>query len=482
MNLIEINEKVQEIESSQDLLHWKIGKWSVWPILRFNIASITANLTVDSTDIRLSISEHFQQSLRDIISFKWGKHPQVLLYVASSNRVEQQKDHYKDVIFDDILQYLSGYFKVEIINNKYYRERSHAALYPSDMTTSGIFLLTNILSRFLKLPSIDHTTDIFFNTLQKYLPEFNVSRRYIYRNLSTYYWAKKIYSSLISHLKPQIILLQTAYTNHALVAAAKEANTLVIEFQHGIVDRHHPGYSWTTYATTYKNQMPIPDRIFLYGEYWREELCGNGFWNKELRSVGSLRIDQYRSLRNLFFSNKARTRKISNKIVVTTQALDVERLALFLLEFIKTTTKATELFIKLHPREFNRRPYETAFSDFSNVHIISGHDSPSTFELLSMADYHASIHSTCHYEALGLGIPTIILPFTNYERMLPLCEQASGYAMVARSPAEMNQITIQERVVPLEFSSYYFREGAVNNMLDEIQNMGLNTTRIHTLK
>ncbi len=68
--------------------------------------------------------------------------------------------------------------------------------------------------------------------------------------------------------------------------------------------------------------MPIPDRIFLYGAHWQEELAANGFWQEELRSVGSLRLDQYRDLK---IAKDAR----NCKIVLTTQGTDTERLLNF---------------------------------------------------------------------------------------------------------------------------------------------------------
>jgi hypothetical protein len=478
MNLLEINQIIQSFEEEHDLLRWKIGNWSAWPVLRFSVALVGANLSIDRTDLRFSLPGHIQQSLKDLARFNWRYHPQVLLSVASTNLVEQQDGRYKDAIFDDLIPYLPGYFKVENINNKHYLRRSHQALYPGNITTSGIQLLANALSKVSKIQSVELAADTFFECINKYLPEIQVSKNYIYRLLSVYYWTKWVFRNLLSRLTPQIVLLQTAYTSHALIAAAKEAHIPVIEFQHGIADRHHPGYSWTTYACAYKDQMQIPDRMYTYGEYWNEELSANGFWKGELRSVGSLRIDQYREAQPQAINDEQSRPTTSKVIVVTTQALDVEALVAFLLEFIKKADMPMDMFIKLHPREADRRPYDHAFAGFSNVHIVPGYDSPSTFSLLSNADYHASIHSTCHYEALGLGTPTIILPFTNYERMLPLCEKASDCAMLVRSPAEMNTIVAQKRLVPKGIADYYFREGALGHIVDEMNAMGISTKNI----
>ena len=468
MDLLEINALLQDIETNQELLRMKIGPWSAWPILRFNLAALASNLAIDTSDIRLSTLEHLSHSFHDIAGIFRVKHPQILLYVASSNRVEQEKDRYKDIIFDELLCYIPTYFKIENINNKFYLEHSQTALYPSQMTTSVIYLITNLLSRLRRPRSIDLLADSFFASIQMVMPTSKISRLHIRKVLTSFYWRKILYRALLYRVKPRVLFLQAAYTNHALVAAAKEMNIKVIEFQHGIIDHHHPGYSWTAPAAAYKNHKPLPDLIYDYGDYWQEELSKNGFWNKELRSVGSLHLDQFRLQNVSSTSGNGITSISSRKIVVTTQALDIDRLISFFIEFDKYATVPVELFFKLHPRESNRQPYDTAFKNHANIHIIAGHEAPSTFDLLSLCDYHVSIHSTCHYEALGLGKPTIILPFTNHERILSLCELAQGYAFLAKTPAEMNQIIAQDRIVPHNISSYYFRDGALDNMLCEL--------------
>ena len=294
MNLLEVNAHIQAIETRHDVLQWKIGSWCAWPIIRFNVAMVSSNLAMDNTDIRLTASEYMQQSLRDIFGYYRSNHPKVLLYVASSNRVEQESGLFKDIIFDGLLKYLPEYYKIEIINNKHYLKHSQNAIYPSQITTSFLFLISNILSK-LPLPnSIDIVANKFFTIIQKELPNSAMSYTYICRILRLYYWRKRFYKNLLSRLNPKVVLLQVAYTNHALIAAAKELNIKTIEFQHGIVDRHHPGYSWLAQAINYKMQMPIPDLIFLYGDYWKDELSVNGFWKKELRSIGSLRLDDHR--------------------------------------------------------------------------------------------------------------------------------------------------------------------------------------------
>jgi hypothetical protein len=253
-----------------------------------------------------------------------------------------------------------------------------------------------------------------------------------------------------------------AYNNYAIVAAAKEKKVKVVEFQHGLVYKHHPGYSWTDYALPFKPHIALPDQIYLYGDYWKNELQSNGFWENELFSIGSLRLDYYRKQRE--------SRKQSDicKIVVTTQGLDIDRLSNFLIEFLDVISKQlpVHLYIKLHPREHNKQPYLQAFNKHKNVTIYLGAELPSTFDLLIQANFHVSISSTCHYEALGLGIPTIILPLSNHDKVLHLT--STGFAFLVNDPNHMRDIVIQynHATVPDDVCSSYFRTDALNNMIN----------------
>jgi hypothetical protein len=97
--------------------------------------------------------------------------------------------------------------------------------------------------------------------------------------------------------------------------------------------------------------------------------------------------------------------------------------------------------------------------------VISGSEEPSTFELLLSADVHVSISSSCHYDALGLGVPTVILPLANSEWILPL-HRKSGHAHLAPTPQALLDTVLQlkKSSVPETVGAYYFRPGAVENM------------------
>ena len=158
-------------------------------------------------------------------------------------------------------------------------------------------------------------------------------------------------------------------------------------------------------------------------------------------------------------------------ILVTTEGIDTDRLIAFITEFLELARRKLEvaLVFKLHPiRETNKSRYVEAFQKRENVHVILGNEPPTTFQLLSKAEFHVSVSSACHYEALGLHVPTIILPLKLHELFLPLKE--TGYAFLARTPQDLLNIilTQRHRKVPHEVGGAFFAYAALENIKREL--------------
>jgi hypothetical protein len=385
--------------------------------------------------------------------------------VASSlnRRSKQESGLYKDVYFDDLLLDIDSYFKIEHIgSNKLFAEASELALIESNITSTLFKTLSALLARVHMPKSVSKAARGIFKCLQREGLE-DITFKEIARVIGHFYWGKKLYHWLFSRIEPDYLLLIDAYDDHTVVAAAKERDIQVVELQHGFLDRHHIGYSWSKYALPFKAQMPIPDRVFLYGEYWKQELEVKGFWEEELRAVGSLRVDQWRQ-------RKIERSKETCTLVVTTQNLDTERLIAYLSDFVDMVDDQDfRLFIKLHQGEANDRLYQEAFGADKRVHVLLASEPPSTFELLARSDFHLSIYSTCHYEALALGTPTVILPLTGYESVLPL--HRAGHAFLAERPSDLVSLVLRYKTVkvPDAIGSFYFSLDALKNLKRELK-------------
>jgi hypothetical protein len=349
------------------------------------------------------------------------------------------------------------HFKLEEVSNRTVSGSNKQVLVPSQMTTTLFKTATRFLAQFPPPSAVSQIANDVTKLLHCHLHLTSFSLARVVRFLTVFYWSKRLYHWLLQRVQPTHLLLITAYGAHALVAAAKELSIPVIEFQHGFLDQNHPGYSWSAAAHPYKNQMPLPDYLFLYGDYWRDQLQTTQFWDRECIVTGSLRMDTYRQI--------PRTLNQTPTLILTTQYMATEAIIQYLTEFLQQTTQPINLIIKLHPAETHNLAYQTAFQHDNRVKVLTNQEQPSTFALLRQAHYHLSISSTCHYEALALGVPTIILPFRSHESVMHLCQ--TQCAFLADTPQKLHNLIFQHpyQSVPQEIGDHFFTSEALSNML-----------------
>jgi len=465
LNAKEASEYIQHLEEKYDLLQHQIDSWSVWPFMRF-LAMATIRQMPENKSAKKDqwgVSDQLSLAIKDI--------PQLLSIPKARYAIKtydmalrEESGLYRDTYFDDFLADVGNYFKIEGMSKKHFMPQSQSAFIKRNITANTFKVLAHIPTELGLPPHISNVAGSLASQLEQEpgLKSFTHTR--IAKMMRRFFWRKKLYRWLFSRIQPEYLLLINAYGEHPSVAAAKEQGLKVVEFQHGSLNRHHIGYSWSTYALYYKTKMPIPDQIFLYGDYWKQELMVNGFWQEEdLQSVGSLRVDQFRQKR--INKNDA-----SYTIVLTTQHLDTKRLIAFMADFLRLAKGKLnlQLYIKLHPGELDAKPYQDVFETEPRVHIVAGNEAPSTFDLLSLAHAHLSMYSTCHYEALALGTPTIILPLAGHEVALHLYE--AGHASLAKTPQDLLDIILKQKPqnAPAESGAFYFKPNALHNVKQKL--------------
>lgn len=460
----EVHNALVSLETRHDLLRHQVDGWRVWPLLRFSVGMALQGLQFRwasggwSSIGMTSVLKHAATDLWAV-----SRPPRARLAAAvydSDLTSDPVNGRIKDIFFDDLLEAEGDWFKLEHLTNRHYAGARRRALHRSQATTTLPKLLSLLLARMGGIPEAGPCAESIAAALQ--VTGFDAAT--LSREFRKFAWRKRIYRSLLRRVQPRTLLVLAAFGEHALVAAARELGIRVVELQHGTLGRYHFGYSWTSDALPHKSSMPLPDRIFLYGDYWKRELEAGSFWNDELRSVGSLRMDG--------FASGVRPKGSDLTLVVTTQGMESDRLIAFLKETLRLAADRDplRLRIRLHPNEGprTRDEVEAALGRRPDVEVLLPTDPPSTFELIAGADVHASIASTCHYEALGLGVPTIILPFANYETVLRLRE--SGHAFLARTPEELLHLVreLKGRPVPAGVRSTYFQPGALDAMRREL--------------
>jgi hypothetical protein len=458
-----VNECIRQVETQYDLLRYEVEGWCAWPMLRSPAAMVLANPPMAHKEGlgRANLLSLLGQDVRGLLSLRQARY---LVKSYASALVELEGGRYKDIFFDDLLPHLGNYLKIELVNNKIFIPRSQAAFIKSQANLTSFRIAANLMAKVSYPGYLSNLTQQLSDCLTTELgPEFTPV--WVARILRRFYWYKQLYGRLLDHIRPEFILVADA-GEYDITAAARERGIKVIEFQHGFISSDiHFIYAWSDYARAYKAKIPLPHRLLLYGQYWQQDLERHGFWGEELQAVGSLRLDQYRQRQVAY---KAVTQAGPCNLVLTT-GVDAEKTVDFMTDFLKLAAGQLDvcLYLKLHPAyETNKTVYN--FQRDPRVQVLLGSESPSTFELIAQAHFHISVSSTCHYEALGLSVPTVILPFATYEMVRHL--NKAGHAFLAQTPQELFDIILRYRdyQVPPEVSALYFRPNALENIKQEL--------------
>ena|GEM_PF-3657896 len=239
------------------------------------------------------------------------------------------------------------------------------------------------------------------------------------RQANAFLHALRWFDRLFAEVSPRVLVVMTAYGRHAAVAAALRRGIEVIEFQHGLIHWDHPGYIWPSCARRVRDRLPLPTRIATYGDYWSELLTTGGFWKAdEIVSVGSVRMDWLR-----WRAAPRRGEAGAPRIIFTTQYATRDSAIRLLAEFLDLANAASlrfNLLIKVHRSEAAFiGQYQKLAGRSPNVTVRSAYQGD-TLLLIAESDVHVSGWSTCHYEAVGLGTPTIVLRFPGPDRVADL--------------------------------------------------------------
>ena len=452
--------RVREVEERLDLLRHRRGRWSSWSVIRSGVVRRVMRMPLDAAPPSTAAARwrRLRHAVGDAGRFPWLRRSPVLVKTSVSARGDLDGGRSKDVYFDDLIRHLGGAVKIED-DNQATRDLA-PPLIPADLTSTLISMTAERMARRSPPDGTLEQSALFSRILRDEL-EVDVSEERIASRLSEFWWMRAGYGRLLGVVRPRVVL--TMDPEVALVAAARERGIAAIELQHGVLTRDYISYSYGPYASAYRGSLPVPDRFLTYGPYWTDEMKATGFWGDEVRTTGSISLDAHRS-------QPPRTTAAIYRIVVTAQGTDTARLIDFLRAFVRALDDrlAYELAIKLHPiYDTSKEVWVDAFAAFPCV-TVRGREA-SVYELLSAADLHMSIFSTCHYEAIGLGVATAVVPLYDHEVVLHLVDE--GSAILAENPADLADRVVNRRPSspPPWARDKYFASNALANVAGELE-------------
>ncbi len=476
-------ERFREAEADLALFEPAIGGFSLWPALRFSAWQLVSGVRTSVASSPRRVARRRAERLFGLATYGlWsaaqrrrlhGKHFDLAFITQEAHRL-QTPGGWWDLYLDDVAKDAAFAGRVLRI------ERRDFAL--ARRRTVGTRHLFSDLERLDGMQRrdptrareaaavADATCDIFFQRMRAHADAVSAGAERSFRQharMSALRFCNELswYGSLWDEFKPRSVALVDAYNQHGVVAAARQRGIPVVEFQHGNIHPDHPGYIWFAPARTIRERLAIPDRIATYGAYWSDVLAAEPFWKRdEIPAVGSARIDAIR---------RARPRRANGplRILFTSQFATRAETIPLLSDFIHRAESATldyTLAVKVHRNERElMHEYEALRTISARVSVVAPYQQD-TLAMIAASDVHVSAWSTCHYEAVALGTPTIVLVFPGPDRV----EGLQGFALVGRASSAAELLEQVGNARPgeahdvegrREESDRLFRHGAVEN-------------------
>ena len=448
-------------ESGHRLFGLSIRGVSVWRLLRFPVGLALQNLPFEHTPLpRGELLWSFLRSLRDLARLPGGIRYAVESYV-SALRIRGDGGN-EDIYFERLLEEAPGGVRLFSLNAAGYSGRTGSSSAPA-IDCTAVTILGALLARAFPV----REGDAAFSRLSALIADdlgldgFPMQR--MRRMFSSFWWQSRLYEWVLRRLGAGTVLAADT-GERALLAACRRLSVRFIELQHGIFTPDHPdALPAPTLRTVGAAELLLPDQVALYGDYWLARQADSALGKAgRLLSAGSSVIERFRARR----AGEFRPSPDCPRMVVTTQGIDRDALIAFLARFLALYAEPCLLTVKLHPAyDSSLELYIKMLGSDSRVQIVGGRDDPNTYELIARSDLHLSIASACHYDALGIGTPTLVIGLAGYPLVQDLLD--AGDALFAGSPEELAEIVSRRAWTPVSeaVSGKYYRHGFVQNLL-----------------
>lgn len=446
-------------ESESDAFADAVRGVSVWRLIRFAVGLTLQDLPFTSRP--LPRGELFRATLRSLLDMATpprGRYA-VKSYI-SALRIAGQTG-YEDIYFGSLLDAVPGGIRLHSLNAAGYAGRTCCSPAPA-VDCTAVAVLGAVLARLFPIREGNAVYARLAKSIEQRLGIKDFPAVRIRRMFSSFWWQSRIYRWLLRRIRVNDLLVADT-GERAMLLACKDIGVRFVELQHGIFTPDHPdALPAAVLDSADEKGLLLPDVVGLYGSYWLERLAGTALGRADrLASVGAAIVERFRETRARNFRPMASR----PRLVVTTQGIDREALIHYLRRFLELYREDCLLTVKLHPAfDDSAAPYIRMLAADDRVRIVLGSEDPNTYELIADSDVHLSIASACHYDALGIGTPTVVIGLAGHWLVQGLVD--GGDALLAHNPEELAAIVSRRDWKPVEdaVSDKYYRHGFVDNV------------------
>lgn len=432
---------LEAFEARHRLFETLCDDWSMWRVLRRSVhLALTTERQPSGGGHGAAVRGRLPRALAQFARAMAmpGKADLVVLTATSALR-DRAGDKYRDIYFDDLIDTGLSAFKIEHKNASGLDARSAAALYPARLDPVGVDFLARMRARIAPPPQRARDFCARLSALLASELQVDIPERWLFGTVARIRAQAWIYAKLLRRLRPRAVLVADT-GEYALLIACRHAGIQSIELQHGVFEPSHAD-AFPAQLDVARGALVLPDTLAAYGAFWKRALAGTAFTGDWVVPTGSAFIEGIRAMRAKHAPSG------SFDMLVTTQGIAREELIRWLETMVATAPEGFDwsLRIKLHPSyDPSPEPYRGLMAD-RRVTVIAGHDEPATSALIAAADLHISISSAVHFDALSVGVPTVILPLPSHEIIAFVADGTRAF--IARDPAHCWEIATSRPVI-----------------------------------
>jgi len=221
--------------------------------------------------------------------------------------------------------------------------------------------------------------------------------------IQSFFCQYKIWNEVLRKLPAiKYCLLEQHYHHEGLLLALKRNKIQSYEIQHGLISEKDIFYVFPKEISAIRDKALFPDKILVYGEYWKNTLLkGSEFTKENITLVGDLR-KKSASIASQEEEKEIKDFSKNHKIIlVSSQTFMHEFYAdytLKLSDLLRSKHTGWKIILKLHPNE-----KEENYSSLRNIPNVLISKSNILY-LFKLAAIHISVYSTTLYDALGYDL------------------------------------------------------------------------------
>jgi hypothetical protein len=217
----------------------------------------------------------------------------------------------------------------------------------------------------------------------------------------------RFYYHMLNNQNVKRVVFICHYHNEGMIAACKMLNAETIELQHGLIAANDLYYVYHSQFSKVVDRSFFPDRIWVYGPYWKRVLAQGCEFRPEQVHVAGDYLTRKPTAQGKPVAKENMILLCAQKLMHAEYLDYAERLSRFIQDY-----PDWRVVVKMHPLEPRKDLYQAVLKmGFELVDMQYTLD-----ELLQRARIQISIYSTTFFDAVGFDVVNFsIQHFGNYQ-------------------------------------------------------------------